>query len=370
MDQMNVFHLTSVHSPSDTRIFLKECRSLARAKYEVSLVAPYEQDELMECIQIIAIPKSRNRFLRMWNTPWQVCRKAVAGKVDICHFHDPELIPVGILLRLCGKKVIYDVHEDLPRDILSKTWIPKVLRYPVSWFASFVEWISARLFFSAIVAATPTIAKRFPGQKTLTVQNYPIHDEWVTDNAAPYSVRPKNVLYIGAIARIRGIVENISAFDYVTNKDVRFILAGSFNDSQLESECKELNGWKVVEFRGWLEREELNQVLMTSRIGLVLLHPAIFYIDAYPVKLFEYMSAGLPVIASDFPLWREIVTGAECGLLVDPMDLRKIALAIDWLLDHPEEAEQMGANGRRAVLERYNWSNEEKKLLELYAQLA
>jgi glycosyltransferase involved in cell wall biosynthesis len=103
-----------------------------------------------------------------------------------------------------------------------------------------------------------------------------------------------------------------------------------------------------------------------SVAGLVTLHPNGNYLNAQPVKLFEYMAAGIPVIASDFPLWRRIVEDAECGLLVDPLDPRAIAAAVDWLVDNPEAAQRMGESGRKAILKRYSWDVEKRRLFQFY----
>jgi glycosyltransferase involved in cell wall biosynthesis len=120
-----------------------------------------------------------------------------------------------------------------------------------------------------------------------------------------------------------------------------------------------------VDYLGWQSRREAVKLLGRVRVGLVVLHPTPAFLESYPVKLFEYMAAGLPVIASDFPLWREIVSKAEAGILVDPRNPAAIAGAIDHLLRHPDDAARMGANGRRAVLQRYNWSQEASKLVDL-----
>jgi glycosyltransferase involved in cell wall biosynthesis len=120
---------------------------------------------------------------------------------------------------------------------------------------------------------------------------------------------------------------------------------------------------------GVLDRRGVAEVLGRSVAGLVTLHPLVNYLDALPIKMFEYMSAGIPVIASDFVLWREIVQDGGCGLCVDPLKPNEIANAIDYLVTHPDEARRLGQNGRRAVVERYNWTVEEGKLLAFYGRL-
>jgi len=367
---MKVAHLTSVHPQHDIRIFHKQCKSLAAYGYDVYLIVKSEKDEVQDGIGILSIKERNNRLQRVFGSSREVYSRALASGAGIFHFHDPELIPVGILLALGGKKVVYDVHEDLPRQILSKPWIWFSVRYPVSWMASFAEWLGARWFFSAVVAATPTIAKRFPKKGTVTVQNFPILGELGPTSSTNYRERPENVVYVGGISRVRGVVENIRAFEFLKHKQCRFQLAGTFMENDLESKCRRLAGWRAVDYHGFLSRMGVSDLLKRARVGLVLLHPTMAYLDSLPIKLFEYMAAGIPVIASDFPLWREIIEGAGCGLLVDPMKSEEIAKAIDWILDNQGEAEEMGKNGRSAVVEQYNWANEEKKLIKLYEELA
>jgi glycosyltransferase involved in cell wall biosynthesis len=153
------------------------------------------------------------------------------------------------------------------------------------------------------------------------------------------------------------------------NRAAELRLAGTYSPESLRDAVIELPGWERVRELGFLDRRAVKQALNQVRAGLVLFYPEPNHVYAGPNKMFEYMAAGIPVIASDFPLWREIVEGAGCGRLVDPLDPRAIADAIEYLLSHPEEAEAMGRNGRRAVEERYNWKNEEKKLLALYKEL-
>ena len=128
-------------------------------------------------------------------------------------------------------------------------------------------------------------------------------------------------------------------------------------------------GWSKVRFHGWSSRTEVANILGDVRAGLVVLHPLKNYIDSFPTKMFEYMAIGLPVIASDFPLWRRIISDVNCGLFVDPQNPEAIAKAMQWILDHPQEAEDMGQRGRKAVEEVYNWKSESVKLANLYESL-
>jgi glycosyltransferase involved in cell wall biosynthesis len=365
---LKIAHLTSVHPTSDIRIFEKECRSLARAGYEVVLVVPHTHDEVKDGVHIVVVAPSKSRLDRIALTSWRVFRKALAQQASLYHFHDPELILPGLLLKLLGKKVIYDVHEDLPRQVLSKPWIPVVLRQSVSVVTEALETFAVRLF-DGVVTVTPTIAKRFPQYKTALVQNFPMQEELILEAAKPYAQR-RHVVYVGGIAVIRGIREMILAMQLLPNTVTeKLVLAGSFRPAELENEMKQLPGWARVEARGWQSRDEIAALLYDSKIGLVVLHPIVNYVDSLPIKLFEYMAAGVPVIASNFPLWREIVEDARCGLLVDPLNPQAVADAMTWLLTHPEEAEAMGERGQKAVQEKYNWALEAKKLIALYKQL-
>ena len=231
-----------------------------------------------------------------------------------------------------------------------------------------LEQVAGR-FFDAIVPATPEIAKRFPAEKTVVVQNFPILKELIVPDLVPYAHRPPHFAYVGAITRARGPVEMVEAINQVSSDEAGLRFAGAFSPQNLQSEIKALPGWEKIDFLGWVDRKQVANLLGSVRAGLVVLHPTKRYPDAYPVKMFEYMAAGLPVIASDFLLWREIVDGVGCGLLVDPLNPDAIAKAMQWILDHPAEAEAMGRRGRQAVEEKYNWEWEAKKLIGLYKEL-
>ena len=367
--QTKITHLTSAHQRYDTRIFIKMCSSLAKCEdYEVSLVvADGNGNETKNNVNIVDIgAKIGGRLSRMTKTVNKVFKKAVELDVDIYHLHDPELIPIGLKLKKLGKKVIFDSHEDVPKQMLGKPYLNAPLRRLIgAVFGMYESYACAK--FDAIIAATPFIRDKFLkiNLNTVDINNFPLLEELA--NTSEWEKKQNEVAYVGGIAKIRGIEEVVQALGY-TN-EIRLNLAGEFSEASVEVSVKNYAAWSKVNELGFLNRGQINTVLAKSKAGLVTLHPVINYIDALPVKMFEYMAAGIPVIASNFPLWREIIEGNECGLCVDPLNPKAIGEAIQYLIDNPAQAERMGGNGRKAVEGKFNWPVEEEKLLDLYKGL-
>lgn len=364
--------MTSVHPASDVRIFHKECKSLAREGYEVVLIASGAQRGLHDGVRLEPLPQWKNRLDRMLRGSAVLYHKARQLNADFYHFHDPELIPVGLLLQASGRKVVYDVHEDLPQSCYSKSYIPHVLRGLASKIADAAErWASRR--FSAVIAATPSIAARFHASNAnvTVVHNYPRIEELRSAAQIP-EARDGFLVYVGMrITLARGLKEMVQAMGLLPAAiPARLKLVGKVEPPSLLESLPRLAGWARTEWLGWVGRTEVAEILRRARIGLVLLHAEPNYVTAEPVKLFEYMCAGVPVIASDFHAYREIVEGTRCGLVVNPLDPQQIARAVAYLWMHPEEAEQMGRRGFEAVKWRYNWANEERALLRAYRQLS
>jgi glycosyltransferase involved in cell wall biosynthesis len=369
---LKIAHITSVHPRKDIRIYHKECLSLAGFNLgPVSLyVADGLGDEVSHQVSIRDVGKPRGgRFGRALMGNIQMVRAVLRDRQESIHFHDPELLLGGIFLRLFRRKVIYDVHENVPKGLMSKRWVPTFLRWPAAKIMSILEWFAGRVL-SAIAPATPTIARRFPAKKTFLIQNFPIQSEMIQCTSSPYASRPLAFAYVGAVSEGRGIKESIRALEYLQDMpELRLEIAGGFSPDSFEDQLKNIPYWRHVNYHGFLTRSGLSSLLGKVRAGLVLIHPLPNYIDAQPNKMFEYMSAGLPVIASDFPLWRPIIEKGRCGILVDPFDCKAIAQAMRWILEHPLEAEEMGKRGRKIIEESYNWEIESKSLLTLYKTL-
>lgn len=365
---VRVAHLTSAHPRDDIRVFLKECCSLARHGLGVALVvADGRGDEVRNGVMIVDVGCSTGRLGRMFKATRRVYQKALELDAEIYHLHDPELLPVGLKLKRRGKKVVFDAHEDVPKQILGKHYLHPWVRRILSWgFAHFEHYACAR--FDGVVAATPYIRAKFLAinPRAVDINNFPMLGE--LESAVAWSEKADEVCYVGSIAQIRGIKELVRAME-LTRTPVRLNLVGGFAEAQVETEVRTYPGWGKVNAKGVQDRPGVRDVLGRSVAGVVTLHPAANYLDSLPIKMFEYMSAGIPVIASDFDLWRTIVQESGCGLCVNPLDPAAIASAIDHLVSHRAEAQTMGSNGRQAVLSRYNWALEEAKLVEFYDRL-
>lgn len=125
----------------------------------------------------------------------------------------------------------------------------------------------------------------------------------------------------------------------------------------------------MVKYVGKITRKEVNELYGRSRAGIVIYQPAANHNESQPIKLFEFMAAGLPVIASDFPLWKTIVEENGCGICVDPENVHEVKDACKLLLEDTALGKEMGISGRNAVVQKYNWNCEKIQLLNLYKEL-
>ena len=325
----------------------------------MTIVGPNAADTIADRVEIKAISRNGSSVKRMTRTVWTVYTGSVRQAADIYHFHDPELIPVGLLLRARGKQVIYDIHEDLPKDIMSKFYLPlveppgdrlvreQIRRRRVRTFlrARRRHALDCRTFSSAEPANRDRAQLPVPERNCVRAGTRAVGDP------------QQSVAYVGGITAQRAIREMVQAIALVPEPlGATLELAG--NEIMPEAKPAEiygLPGWQRVKHHGFLDQPSTFRLLHHVRAGLVLFHPEPNHVEAMPQKIFEYMGAALPLIASDFPFWREILGPVECALFVDPMKPQAIADAIEYILRHPQQAEAMGRRGQAAVLERYNW---------------
>jgi len=360
-----IAHLTSAHPRNDIRIFVKQCRTLAAHGYDVTLVVADNQgDAMVDGVAISDVGRLPGRLNRILKTTQRVFEKAAALDAAIYRLHDPELIPVGLRLKRQGKTVIFDSHEDVPRQLLGKTYLNPVSRRVLSSVFSVYQRVACSRF-DGIIAATPFIRESFAKIHpcTVDINNFPIVGE--LHAGVDWTMKRNQVCYVGGISSMRGIRQLVQA-SALLRSNAELHLAGRFSEPGVETEVKGQPGWRGVTDHGYLDRAGVRKLMSRSVAGMVTLLPSPNHLDSLPTKMFEYMSSGIPVIASNFPLWKEIIEGDRCGVCVDPFDPAAIAAAIDYLIGHPDIAQSMGERGRKAVLEKYNWAVEATKLTDFY----
>lgn len=375
---MRIAHVTISHGPSDVRIVQKECASLAQAGHEVHYLfcgpAPASPNGL-HFHSLPDVGPATAYFWQVWRNLPAIYRRARSVRATVYHLPDPALIPLGLLLKLRGARVVYDAHEDRPRHALTKY---RALGRPLVAIASSLLWrmleAAGRLFVDRFVAVTPKIAERFPAGRTTVVRNYPLLDEFAQArrDQPPYAGRLNHVVYTGAVNRSKGADVMVEAMALLPEElDARLLLIGDFRRAHpgLLAALEQLPGWARVDALGSRPRPEMIETLAGARIGVSLYAPRPEQVQAMGNKTFEYMAVGLPVVASDFPVWREVLRERGAGLTVDPTDPVQVAGAIRDLLEHPARAEAMGAAGAEAVASTFNWSGEGERLVRLYEEL-
>jgi glycosyltransferase involved in cell wall biosynthesis len=366
-----VAHIAILHRATDTRIFENQCRSLAAAGLDVHFLVGAPECSERDGVRFRPLAERWERppLRRQWRRQYRAWSQAWRLGAGIYHLHEPHLIPLGLALKLRGARVVYDVHEDYPSHARSKLAGRPLRAGFKSGLWEAMEAV-ARRTLDGFVCAGEDIARRFPSDRVTVVHNYPRADEHRAA-AIPYAERPPTVLFVGLQRRVRGFWEAVRAMDVLPEGlDCRLRLVGRADPPELLDEAASHPGWRRVEYVPWQPRESLLRELGRARIGLAALHPVPNQMSCLRSrKLFEYMASGLPVIVPDVPGWRGVVDDARCGLAVDPLDPHAIAKAIEYLLGHPDEAEEMGRRGRNAVSTRFNLDAEFGGLLSLYRTL-
>jgi glycosyltransferase involved in cell wall biosynthesis len=388
---LKIAHLSSHHERQDNRIFFRECCTLAQAGHDVSLVIANDRDEVIDGVKILGITKGKSRWERVTFTAAKVAWRGYMSGADVLHFHDPELIPWGFVLRALGKKVVFDVHEDFAQAAGVREWIPGPLRKLVAGgYATVAAWADKAF---EIVIAERYYERSFPG--ATPVLNYPhlSRSERLrsVDREATWPDRIR-LLYAGTASESRGALLQVALAQHLPGclihfsgripKDLapRMIEAAGDVDVGLMAKDGSIE---------WVKRStkpEPSQVILQGvdyfvgpemveafcepwTAGLAIFPLNEHYYEKELTKFFEYMAAGLPMVVSDFPVWRAIIDADECGFCVAPDDIAAAAEKIRWLHENRDAAIAMGARGRRAVETKYSWASQQKNLIDLYARL-
>ena len=365
-----ICHFTSVHSSNDIRIFKKQCVTLAKYGYDVTLVVSgnSEFESIIDNVRVISLKiPVKNRIQFFLYRSYLVYKKAIEIDADIYQLHDPELIPYGLILKNKGKIVIFDSHEDIPFDIASKRYLPKIFRIALSNMYRLFEKIALRKF-DYLISVTPHIVEKLKkiNHNTVQITNYPILQESLTPIDYIKKTDYPTIAFAGGV---NPLWMHEMILDAIKDLNVKYIIAGNASNEYLEI-LKKHPAWYKVEYLGQINYNEVRDIYEKSHIGIAILNYSASVGGNLGTlgntKLFEIMAAGLPVICTDFILWKEIINNHEAGICIDPRRTESIKEAVITLMNDPELALKMGMNGKLSVYEKYSWKSQEEILLQLY----
>ena len=358
---IKVCHVTCGHLPTDGRIFQRECRTLAK-HYDVFFIAPNTKSFEKDGVKVVGIPLAGGKIGKLFHLK-PFLKKAIEIDAEVYQLHEPELLPIGRKLKRLGKKVIFDSHEDAPQQLKEKVWIPSWLRKPLSSLYARYE---GRVLkeYDAVVSVTPSIIERLQkiNPEAYMITNYPEYRE-IEDSRCFGPC----VCFAGGISP-QWMHDRV--VDALQGTGVKYLLAGKLSSQSYLELLQHKPGWAQVDYKGLLPHSAVWALMNQSSAGIALndyvANVGYRMGSLGNTKLFEYMMAGIPVIGTDFILWKDIIETHDCGICVNPHDVDAIRDAMVYLSTHPEEARRKGDNGRRAVKEKYCWATQEPMLLEMY----
>ncbi|MAZ36468.1 MAG: hypothetical protein CL842_03335 [Crocinitomicaceae bacterium] len=366
---MKVVHISTVHPTFDGRIFHKECVSLARAGYDVHLIVQHDKDETVNGVQIHHLPAFSGRVNRIIDGNKLAYQKAIELDGDVYHFHDPELMPVGLKLKKRGYKVIFDMHELVGLMIRSKEWIPKPLRWLMEKTYAQFE-LRAFKNFDKIIVVTEKMVSDYTDivyskykSKVEIVRNYSLVGNIKDTSPKQIDKDGKTVfIYVGGLTRERGILQLVKSIQKFEKG--KLWLLGKWESSDFEKECFAADESNRMTYFGLLPMPEVYQYIQASDVGLTVLNPTVNHLASLPVKAFEYMAATKPQIMSNFPFWVRSFDG--CAIFIEPDNGKQLEDAFEQMIENPELRESIGNKSFQMVTEQFSWEAESKKLISIY----
>ena len=365
--------VTTVHRWGDPRVFERNARAAVEAGLDVHAFVPGPRADIEPpdwpasgrfTLHKLPLPRTRLQRLGLALGVWKYLK--AEGEFDAVHFHDPELIPAMLASKMRRRvRIIYDIHEELPVEVFSKPYLGRSAQIVASGFARLL-WKVAAKSFDAFAPATEKIANYWPRDRCRVVHNYPRH----IFAAANPNCDPDRLVFVGGLMQIRGLMETITAVKQLRSDFPKLTLElyGPIVDLSLHEPIQAAieAGW--CRHVPWLCQADLISRLQGAGIGLVPYLGEACYVEALPTKLFEYMALGIPALVSDFPLWKQIVSDANCGIAVAPTAEGLLA-GIREMRSDSNRLKMWSENGRQAYLRHYQWENEAANLLWLYRKI-
>ncbi|WP_137222135.1 glycosyltransferase [Shewanella sp. MEBiC00475] len=370
---MKVCIVAPVHDWDDVRVFKKQAISISEFGHAVTLIANKPSD-IQEYVQGIKIIRSLNvsnfRVFRFLLLPLVACQ-AIIQNADVYHLHNPDTIPIAIILKLLGKYVIYDTHEDFSKRILARDWVPSYLRPMLAKFVSKLESIIGSLANISIGTQESVVSRL--GDKAVLIGNAPRVSEDLISKVEAIEIEKSSIectrlIYVGSISENRGVFYMIDALNILNkSKPFRLWLIGPISGKLLNIISKR-SGWEYVDYHPKMEQETAFSYINNSDIGLIYIKDVGDHKNSDPNKIYEYMTFGVPFIASKFDSWVDKLECLEAGWFIENDNVQLFAKTIINYSANASELERRGANGRRYV-SKYNWNQEVKKLHDIYNNL-
>ncbi len=365
--------LSCVHRAIDSRIFYRQAVYALSAGYRVVVIARHKGEEVRDGVRIHPFKKRRSRFLRFLST-WKLALMALKERADLYHFHDPEMLPAMVALRIArGRPVIYDCHEHVVDSLVEKRWIPAPVAGILKPVVFAVQWLCAKVLGKVIVVVQEQKGMFPESVDFLVLGNFP--PRFATNEAPDPADRPYDLVHCGSVSRQRGslvLVETIRILvREMGRSDLTVLMIGHTPESVdrefLEAlRCEGLE--RHVAFGGYVPLDRVPHELRRAKIGLAMQQRTRQYRYAITSKLLDYMAAGLPSVSSDFDYNRKYAPENEAALYVDPCSATEFAGAISSLLDDHATRERMGKKARRLQTGRYTAEGEVAKLLAYYGR--
>lgn len=371
LQRPRVCHISTVHVPNDVRIVVRECRSLAKAGYEVHLVIGAPRAERQYGVHFHPVPRFGSRLLRMLLGPWLALHTALKTRARLYHYHDPELIGVAFVLRwIFRRKVVFDIHECVHRQIRSKPYLPRGCGWVVGHGYRLLERVLT-IGQTKVVANDNSVPDY---AAPVLVRNFPVLLNDLASGPDRFENPVASLVYVGAISEMRGALIYVELPHRLrqAGRGVTLTLIGEHDEAfgrvlREEVAARNLDGHVAI--TGRLDWDRAMESVSHATIGLCLLHPVSNYTTCLATKIIEYMMLGTPVLASAFDCWRPYVEGEQTGRMANPLDPDEVFSVCTKMLDDPESLLAMSRRGRQAVVERYHWDKEFEKLERCYETL-
>ena len=371
---MKICHITFDHFWNDTRVYKKEILTQREEGFDVILFGwdkpKTNIDNGVRFISYFDHQLSKKERMKLMISNSDVVRELIKLNADIYQFHDFTLLEVGRKLKKAGMHVIFDSHENYLGTIpfkLGKNKLGTIV------FDKLLDRYYKRVVssFDAVFTVSPNMVEAIKkyNPKTYMVSNYPS-----IKNYAEPAKYDKEDFFV-----FQGTVYGFSNQKYIVeaiNKvksNARYKIIGNVFENEKKI-IEDNDTQKRVDIVGWMEKEDLDRNMQQSLGGIVVFDytPECCFKEGQlgSNKIFEYMLCGLPVICTDFTLWKELIIDKyNCGICVEPQNAEQLKDAMEWIISHPEEAKAMGQRGHDAILNEFNWEKGLRQYFDYYSQI-